>query len=137
MSGQDIDVLMEIWALDKGKHNKTSPFESIEHMYKVINATKVRDAPWKCCTRSYEGEVSKNSASSKHDEYQVWYCNTDMVIHNLLDNPDFNGLFDYQPYVETDKDGKWCWNNIMSGNFAWHHSVCSMRLSFNTLTKEC
>ena len=124
MSGHDINVLMDIWALDKAKHNNIGPFSSVEHMYKVIDGTKVGDAPWKCFSSSYEGKVDENSASWKHDEYQVWYRNPDVVIRNLLDNPDFDGQFDYQPYVDIDKDGKRCWNNVMSGNFAWHHSVC-------------
>ena len=44
----------------------------------------------------------------------------------MLDNPDFKGQFDYQPYVELGRKGERCWSNFMSGNFAWRHSVsCS------------
>lgn len=46
-----------------------------------------------------------------------------MVLKNLLDNPDFNGQFDYEPYIETGKDEQRRWNNFMSGNFAWRHAV--------------
>ena len=120
---------MDIWALDKAKHNDIAPFESVEHMYKVIDATKVGDAPWKCFTTSFDGEVTETSASWKHNEYQVWYRDPDVVLHNLLDNPDFDGQFDYEPYIEQDKNGKRHWNNMMSGNFAWHHSVSQESIS--------
>ena len=126
MSGGDINVLMDIWALDKAKNNDVGPFESVEHMYKVIDVTKAGDAPWKCFSTFYEGETDENSPAWKLDSYQVWYRDPDVVIHNLLDNPDFHGQFDYQPYVEVGRDGKRWYNNVMSGNFAWRHSVHSL-----------
>ena len=97
------------------------------------------DAPWKCFTTSFDGEVAETSAFWKHNEYQVWYHDPDVVLCNLLDNPDFDGQFDYQPYIEQDKNGKRHWNNMMSGNFAWHHSVSpesiSMRIELKWINR--
>lgn len=39
-------------------------------------------------------------------EYEIWYCNPDVVSKNLLDNTEFHGQFDYEPYIEKGKDGK-------------------------------
>ena len=129
MLGGDINILMDIWALDKAKHNDIAPFESVEHMYKVFDATKVGDVPWKCFMTSFDGKVTETPASWEHNEYQIWYHDPDVVLHNLLDNPDFDGQFDYQPYIEWDKNVKQCWDNMMSGNFAWHHSVSPESIS--------
>lgn len=41
----------------------------------------------------------------------------------MLNNPDFDGQFDYTPYIQYDKDGQRQWKNFMSGNYAWRKSV--------------
>ena len=41
----------------------------------------------------------------------------------MLDNPDFDGHFNYTPYVDLDKAGNRRWNEFMSGNFSWRHVV--------------
>ena len=71
MLGGDINILMDIWALDKAKHNDIAPFESVEHMYKVFDATKVGDVPWKCFMTSFDGKVTETPASWEHNEYQI------------------------------------------------------------------
>ncbi|KAF7290240.1 C2H2-type domain-containing protein [Mycena indigotica] len=53
--------------------------------------------------------------------YEIWYRDPEVVIKNLLDNPDFDGLFDYRPYVEINPENKRRWSDFMSGNFAWSH----------------
>ena len=41
----------------------------------------------------------------------------------MLDNPDFDGQIDYAPYIDVDKAGNWKFNEFMSGNFTWRHTV--------------
>ena len=41
----------------------------------------------------------------------------------MLNNLDFDGHFDYTPYVDLDKAGNRRWNEFMSGNFSWRHVV--------------
>ncbi|KAJ3511752.1 hypothetical protein NMY22_g15551 [Coprinellus aureogranulatus] len=60
--------------------------------------------------------------SWKKKPYEVWFRDPDTVLANMLANPDFNGEFDYQPYVEVDRDGKRRWSDFMSGNHAWTQS---------------
>jgi len=55
--------------------------------------------------------------------YEVWYCDPGAVVSAMLSNPDFEGQFDLCPYVDLDAHGKHRWNNVMSGNLAWRHSV--------------
>ncbi|KAF8878630.1 hypothetical protein BD779DRAFT_1613015 [Infundibulicybe gibba] len=121
MSTTNIDELMEIWALSMAKHGDLGPFSSYEHMYSTIDATRLGDAPWQSFTASFSGETSSESPTWRTSEYEVLYRNPNTVIRNMLNNPDFNGQFDYAPYIELDKSGQQCWNDFMSGNFAWRH----------------
>ena len=123
MSAGDIDELMDIWANSKAVDDEISPFSSHEHMYATIDEIKHGDVPWKSFTISYAGHLGPDSPSWQLQDYQVWYRDPDIVIKNMLDNPDFDGEFDYPPYVEVDKSGQRRWNELMSGNFPWRHAV--------------
>ncbi len=116
---------METWALDMAKHGDLGPFKSYEEMYNAIDATRLGDAPWKCWSSTYDGE--KDSAW-KSTNYEVWYRDPDVVLRNMLDNPDFDGQFDYTPYIRRDKTGQRMLSDFMTGNFAWNHAVSSLIL---------
>ena len=119
LSGPNCNELLDIWALDKMEHNELAPFASSEHMYAVIDSTKHGDVPWQSFKISWAGEITPDSPMWQREEYEICYCDPDAIIRDMLDNPDFNGQFDYAPYVELDKSGKRRWNNFMSGNFSW------------------
>lgn len=123
MSAGAIDELMELWAMSAGERGDFSPFDSFEHMYASIDATKAGDAPWNCFSTTYTGPLSADTPNWQLADYEVWYRDPDIVIANILDNPDFNGQFDYSPYIELDENGQRRWNDFMSANFAWRHSV--------------
>jgi Plavaka transposase len=120
MSAGDVDELMDIWAI---KDDDLAPFSPHEHMYATIDEIKHGDAPWKSFTISYAGHLGPDPPSWQLQDYQVWCRDPDIVAMNMLDNPDFDGEFDYGPYVEVDKSGQRRWNEPMSGNFAWRHAV--------------
>ena len=123
LSGPNCNELLNIWALDKMEHNELAPFASYEHMYAVIDSTKHGNVPWQSFKISWAGEITPDSPMWQREEYEICYCDPDAIIQDMLDNPDFNGQFDYVPYVELDKSGKCWWNNFMSGSFSWRHCV--------------
>jgi hypothetical protein len=123
MSQTNIDELMELWALTMAKHDDLGPFQSYQHMYDTIDATRLGDAPWKCFEATLDHEAGPNALSWQTSSYEVWFHDPDVVISNMLDNPDFHHQFDYTPYVELDKLEKRRWSDFMSGNFSWRHSV--------------
>lgn len=129
MSAGDIDELMDIWATSKAvdefdsDSDEISPFSSHEHMNTTIDEIKHGDAAWKSFTISYAGHLGEDPPSWQLQDYQVWYCDPDVVATNMLDNPDFDREFDYAPYVEVDNSGQRRWNEPMSGNFPWRHAV--------------
>ncbi|EDR13005.1 uncharacterized protein LACBIDRAFT_308379 [Laccaria bicolor S238N-H82] len=121
MLAGNIDELLEIWALDKMKSDQLGPFTSYEHMYSSIDAIQLGDAPWKCFTVSYTGDVQPSDPSWKSAEYKVWFRDPEVIMTQMLNNPEFNGHFDYAPYVGLDRSGKRRWSDFMSGNYAWRH----------------
>ena len=123
MSAGNIDILLDLWALNMAKHDDLGPFSSYEHMYSTIDSIKQGDAPWKSFTTSYAGELGPNALSWQLEEYEVWFRDPDVVLRNMLDNPDFDGQIDYAPYIDVDKAGNRKFNEFMSGNFAWRHAV--------------
>ncbi|KAF7978992.1 hypothetical protein HWV62_44259 [Athelia sp. TMB] len=122
MSAGNINELMELWAMSAGEHGDFSPFASFDHMYTMIDATKHGDAPWKCFSATYTGNLGEDAPSWQLAGYEVWYRDPDVVISNLLANPDYDGQFDYAPYVQLDDSGQRQWSDFMSGNLAWRHS---------------
>ncbi|KAJ7888963.1 hypothetical protein B0H14DRAFT_3081915 [Mycena olivaceomarginata] len=121
MSTKNIDYLLEQWALSLMKHGDLGPFENYQHLYETIDATKLGDAPWQCFQTEplATGEDAPVWARQSHE---IWYRDPEVLISNMLDNPDFDGAFDTAPYVHLDSNGKRRWHDFMSANFAWRHS---------------
>ncbi|KAG6809918.1 hypothetical protein H0H92_014099 [Tricholoma furcatifolium] len=127
MSASNIDHLLELWShAATSEHDNSSPFASHREMYDTIDATRFGDAPWKHFSIVYDGTTNSNEAFWKSVEYEVSYRDPDAVIANMLDNPDFDGQFDYVPYVRRDQTGQRTWSDFMSGNYAWKHADAIM-----------
>ncbi|KAJ6449989.1 hypothetical protein C8R45DRAFT_1057249 [Mycena sanguinolenta] len=122
MSAKNIDFLLEQWALSLMKHDNLGPFENYEHLYKTIDATKLGDAPWQCFQTEPLAD-GDDAPSWARQLYEIWYRDPEVVISNMLDNPDFHGAFDTKPYVHLDSNGKRCWHDFMSANFAWNRTA--------------
>ncbi|KAF7366229.1 C2H2-type domain-containing protein [Mycena venus] len=120
MSSKNIDQLLEMWALSMMKHDDLGPFHDYKDIYETIDATTVGDAPWKCL-RTEPFNTAPDAPAWARQEYEIWYRDPDVVIANMLDNPDLDGAFDTTPYVHLDANGKRHWSDFMSANFAWRH----------------
>jgi hypothetical protein len=123
MSQGNIDSLLELWALSLMKHEDLGPFDNYQHIYDTIDATQLGDAPWKCFKAGVEEELPEDAPSWKRRTYDVYYREPDVVVANLLDNPDFNNEYDTTPYVELDAQGRRRWSNFMSANFPFKRCV--------------
>ncbi|KAH7911539.1 hypothetical protein BJ138DRAFT_1237425 [Hygrophoropsis aurantiaca] len=119
MSAPNIDYLMELWAFEVAKLDGSSPFVSHRDAYQIIDSIRSGDVPWQCLSVDPPDNLPPDAPTWKRSQYQVWFRDPDTVIKNMLDNPDFDGQFDYAPYVYTDSNDKRRWTDIMSGNFAW------------------
>jgi hypothetical protein len=123
MSGDNINQLCAIHDALLQEYGDVGPFASASEMYDMIDGIQHGDAPWRCLQASIPYNVCENPPSWKKKHYDIWYRDPDVVLKLMLDNPDFNGKFDYAPYVELDESGTRQWSNVMSGNFAWRQCV--------------
>ncbi|KAF7288608.1 C2H2-type domain-containing protein [Mycena indigotica] len=121
MSKGNIQEMLQIWALDNLKHDDIAPFANADHLYETIDATELGDAPWKCLVTQPLADGA-DAPEWARKSYEVWYRDPDVVVKNMLDNPDFVGLFDPAPYVEVDANDQRRWSDFMSANFAWSHA---------------
>ncbi|KAG2043609.1 hypothetical protein BDR03DRAFT_978052 [Suillus americanus] len=121
MSGSDIDFLMELWAFKMQQLGEaaSSPFISHKDIYTTIDSIRQGDVPWECLSVDLGDTIPDDAPSWAEHSYQVWYCNPDAVIKNMLDNPDFHQQFNYAPHVSKDQRGQRKWQNFMAGNYAW------------------
>ena len=113
---------MEIWTLSTMEMDNGSPFDSYQQTYEVIDEIQVGSTLWEYFKTETDNDLPDDAPNRCRELYCIWYHNPDTVITNMLNNPDFANAFDY---IATDSDGKQRWNDIMSGNYAWHHAVCS------------
>ncbi|EKM77022.1 hypothetical protein AGABI1DRAFT_101971 [Agaricus bisporus var. burnettii JB137-S8] len=120
-----IDNINELCAIHDGllqNHGDVGPFASANNMYETINSIQHGDAPWLHLKASLSLNVDENTPTWKKKEYDIWYRDPDVVLKQMLNNPDFDGEFDYTPYIELDTKGEQQWSDVMSGNYAWRQA---------------
>ncbi|KAF8219728.1 hypothetical protein L208DRAFT_1382909 [Tricholoma matsutake] len=117
MLQKNINYLLELWGLSLMKHGDLGLFDTYKQIYETIDANTLGNAPWKCFQAGFYIDLPEDAPCRKQQSYEVWYHDPDVVITNLLDNPDFNGEFGMTPYVHLDVDGKHHWSDFMSSNY--------------------
>ena len=80
-------------------------------------------SPWQCFKTLPSDYMEDDAPNWKKQEYEIWSRDPDVVVRNILANPDFDNEFDPAPYVEIDRDGQRQWADFMSGNYVWHYCV--------------
>jgi hypothetical protein len=130
LSFSTLNDLLEIWSLLMSEFGASSPITTPIEMHTLIDASTLSDTRWQCLVMKFPEIGNKAVLIWMHTEYEVWYFNPNTVMSQMLSNPEFDGQFDLYPYIDLDEHGTQCWNNIMSRNVAWQHSVsgCSLPL---------
>ena len=83
--------------------------------------------PWKCFQTSVDDGIDDSDTTVpnwRKEEYDIWYRDPEVVVQNMIANPDFEKEFDVVPYVELDVNGVRRRSDFMSANFAWRQCVC-------------
>jgi hypothetical protein len=124
MSGGDIDFIFNLWAASLAVRGGVPPFSSHTDMYSAIDSTPIGDVSWESFTMQYNGvQPEADVPSWMTAEYDVWFRDPRLLVHNMLSNPDFNGEFDYAPFQEYDADGAHRYQDFMSGDWSWKQAV--------------
>lgn len=121
MSQGNIDILMELWS--STAEDGEAPFRDHREMLATIDAIDGSDAPWQSFTASYSGTRPPGDPPDwMLKDYTVFFRNPLAVVRSIISNPDFEGKFDYVPYMEFE-DEKRRWSDLMSGEWAWKQAV--------------
>jgi hypothetical protein len=124
MSGGDIKQLLRLWKATLPEHLEP-PFKSRDDLYEVIDNIPFGELGWESFTMNYprDGQSSGSGRPSWMDgQYEVWHRNSLEVVESLISNPDFEGEFDHAPHQDY-VNGIHCFQNLMSGNWAWRQAV--------------
>ncbi|KAG2110399.1 uncharacterized protein F5147DRAFT_745329 [Suillus discolor] len=121
MLGGDIDFIFNLWAASLAAHGETPPFANHVEMYNVIDSTPLGDVAWQSFTSEYNGALPEGDVPTwMTSEYDVWFQDPQILVHNILSNPDFQGEFDYAPLQEYDtSNGAHRFQDFMSGDWCW------------------
>lgn len=134
MSKGEIDRLLQIWAahdIELGREPHT-PYKSHKDLFETIDIIDVTDLSWQAFNVKYIGEVDDHSPSWKRETYTVYTRSTLDVLRSMLQNPQFDGHFDYRPFEEYVGPNKRQWSNLMSGTWAWKQAVSRMTIQTDT-----
>ncbi|KAG6806075.1 hypothetical protein H0H92_012797, partial [Tricholoma furcatifolium] len=123
MSASNIDDLMQVWG---ARHtNNGPPFCDKQDLYDTIDSTPIGGVPWQSFSCQYDGLIEDGDAETapwKFKQFDIWYRDPRLVIRNQLGNPDFKNNMDFCAKRVFDANNKRCYENFMSGNWAWRHS---------------
>lgn len=140
-SAGKVDQLLDIWAahaLLEGRDGEPI-FHTHQELLDTIDAIKIGDAPFQSFSVCFPGPVNSDSPDWKHRKWTVYARNTQVVVHQLIDNPEANGKFNTRPYIEI-RDGKvQVYSNLMSGDWAYRQAVRNLllHLFLTSLTACC
>ncbi|KAG2117733.1 hypothetical protein DEU56DRAFT_874097 [Suillus clintonianus] len=131
MSGGDIDFIFNLWAASLAAHGETPPFTNHVEMYNVIDSTPLGDVAWQSFSSEYNGALPEGDIPTwMTSEYDVWFRDPRILVHNILSNPDFEGEFDYAPLQEYDtSNGAHRFQDFMSAIF---HPFSNFLISHNS-----
>ena len=122
-----IDAILDLWAATVLELGGQPPFTNHKDLYCVIDSTCVGNVEWKSFNVAFNGEQQDgDSVPWMSDNYEVWYQDPWEVVHYILASLEFADEMDYVPYWEYDaSNDQRCWQDFMSGDWAWKQAVCS------------
>lgn len=110
-------------------HFTEAPYHDYNDLTATIDSIELGDATWEAFTVRYGGLVDEDSPTWKREAYTVYARNTLTAMRSILENPDYDGSFEYSPYREYVGPEVRRWSNLMSGNWAWDKAVRALLTS--------
>ncbi len=106
LSVSNVEILLDLWAESMSEFGASAPLDTFEEMHILIDSSTLGDAPWQCMVTTPSEGVGRDVLRWMWTSYKVWYCNPEIVVSQMLANPDFDGQFDLCPYIDLDEHGK-------------------------------
>jgi hypothetical protein len=124
LSESSINEALQLWAGQSAKngHNDV-PWKSAAEMYNTIDKIRQGNNPWKSVPFHYTGPKPKTPPKWMTKEYVLVTRNICHLLYEQIACTDFDGHWDYAPFMEFDHAGNRVWTNIMSGDWAAKQAV--------------
>ncbi len=111
-------------------HFTEAPYHDYNDLTATIDSIELGDATWEAFTVRYGGLVDEDSSTWEREAYTVYARNILTAMRSILENPDYDGSFEYSPYREYVGPEARRWSNLMSGDWAWDKAVRALLTSF-------
>jgi hypothetical protein len=120
-----INRALELWAAQAAKNctDDGMPWKSASDMYATIDQVQQGSNPWKTAPFFYQGCRPDNPPKWMTRSYDLVTRNICSVLHTQIACTDFNGNWDYVPFMEFGNDGDRAWANFMSGEWVAKQAV--------------
>ncbi|KAL4079459.1 hypothetical protein J3A83DRAFT_4356299 [Scleroderma citrinum] len=107
MPQSHVDRLMQLWMASMLQDDDWAPYTDHADLHQVIDAISHGDVSWKYAQVQFKGNIPASQPPHwMQQTYNIWLCDPNTVVANLLSNPDFYGHFDYIPYHEFEPSGE-------------------------------
>ena len=124
MSTQNINTLLDLWAVTLLKHNDTPPYANHTDLFDTIDSMPLGDVPWQSFSLNYNGEFPDDAPSWMTSTFDVWFQDPHLVAKNIIGSPDYGNQFDSAPTWVFYSKGHRQYQNFMSGDWCWEELVC-------------
>ena len=92
-------------------------------MYAAIDQIQQGSNPWKTTLFRYQGPLPSDPPKWMTRSYELVTRDIRSVLHSQIARTDFDGHWDYIPFMEFNNDGDRVWTNLMSGEWAAKQAV--------------
>ncbi|KIJ63554.1 hypothetical protein HYDPIDRAFT_92089 [Hydnomerulius pinastri MD-312] len=120
-SESQVNKALDIWAAQVYEYGGKPPWQNAKDLYHTIDSIQAGDAPWKAYKIKYTGPLPANGTPPKWmtETYELCTRDTETVLRNQLESPEFRDAMNLVPYRQFNKEGHRLWSNLMSADWAW------------------
>lgn len=123
-SAAAIDQALQLWAAQSAKNGFDDvPWNSAKDVYASIDEVQQGDNPWKSVHFRYQGSVPEDPPKWMTEDFELLTRNIGSVLHEQVSCTDFDGHWDYIPFMEFNYAGDRIWTNLMSADWAAKQAV--------------
>ncbi|KAG1855567.1 hypothetical protein F4604DRAFT_1883217 [Suillus subluteus] len=120
--GAQFNELMHICTQINGDGNPP-PYANKQDLHDTIDVIGQGNVPWQSFTIQHtDAERLANDPSAPQwtlAEYDVWFWDPRILLHNQLSSPAFKDKIDYAPCQVYNNNHERIWSDFKSGNWAW------------------
>ena len=126
-----IDRALQLCAAQSAKNGFDNvPWKLADDIYATIDEVRQGDNPWRSVTFCYQGCLPENPPKWMTEDFILVTHNICSVLCEQIACTDFDGHWDYVPFMEFNDTGDRVWTNLMSADWAAKQAICVLYFYF-------